>query len=240
MNIRLDKYIANSGIVSRRKVKELIKNGEVLINGEGAKEQGQRIDPEKDKVEVLGKKLKKNANYNYVILNKPLGVLSAAFDPEGRTTVTSLVKSNIRLYPVGRLDADSIGLILLTNDGELTHKLTHPKFHIPKTYEVLVKGKVSEYKLNLLRNGVVLKDGITSKAQVKILEEFKFTTKMELIIYEGRNRQIRRMCGKLELEVLELKRVKIGSIELANLAPGKNRTLSQKEINSLKEAVGLR
>lgn len=138
---------------------------------------------------------------------------------------------------MGRLDADSIGLILLTNNGELTHKLTHPKFHIPKKYQVLVHGKVSESQLSKLRSGIKLKDGMTLPAEVEIVEEFKFTTKLNFTIHEGRNRQIRRMCGALDLEVLELKRIGIGSIELGDLETGKSRNLTEEEILSLKKAA---
>ncbi len=237
--IKLNKYLANSGVASRRTVKELIKNGEVIVNGDKIFEAAFKINPEKDEIKVLGKKIEKNSNISYIILNKPLEVVSTTSDEKGRTTVTDLVNSKIKLYPVGRLDADSIGLILLTNDGELTHKLTHPKFHIPKTYQVMVHGKVKETQLKKLRNGIKLKEGMTLPATVEILEEFKFTTKLKFIIHEGRNRQIRRMCGVVNLEVLELKRVGLGPIKLGDLEEGKSRNLTEEEILNLKKAAGI-
>lgn len=235
--IRLNKYLANAGVVSRRGIKELLKKGLILVNGIKVTEPGLRINPDKDKIRVSGEEIIKNANFVYKILNKPLHVYSTTADEQGRTTVVDLVKSPINLYPVGRLDADSIGLILLTNDGELTHKLTHPKYHIPKTYEVLIKGKITNSQLEKLKNGIILKDGKTLPAEAKILEEFKFTTKVEIVLHEGRNRQIRRMMGALRIEVLELKRVGIGNIKLNNLSEGKSRDLDQKEILELKASV---
>lgn len=237
--IRLDKYLANSGISSRRKIGELVKKGSVLINGQKALESGQRIDVDLDKVVVDGKAVKKGSNFVYFVLNKPLGVVSTTSDENGKETVVSLIESPIRLYPVGRLDSDSIGLILLTNDGELTHKLTHPKFHIPKTYEVLVHGKVSKDQLKILREGVKLKDGMTAPSEVEIIEEFRLTTKLKFVLHEGKNRQIRRMAGKVGLEVLELKRVGIGEIKLGLLGIGESRRLTDEEVESLKTAVGL-
>lgn len=238
-SIRLNKYLANAGVVSRRGIKELLKKGLIIVNGVKVSEPGIRIDPEKDKIIVDGRVISKNANFVYKILNKPHGVVSTTADEEGRTAVVDLVESAIRLYPVGRLDSDSIGLILLTNDGELTHKLTHPKFHIPKTYEVIVQGKVTSAQLQELSEGVLLKDGKTLPCEVKILEEFKFTTKVEIVLHEGRNRQIRRMMGKLGIEVHELKRVGIGDIRLGTLEDGQSRDLTEKEIQSLKNSVGL-
>lgn len=232
--VRLDKYLSNSGVSSRRKIGELVKKGVIFINGKKAIESGQRIDPEKDEVIVEGKKLAREAHLIYIILNKPLGVLSTTSDELGRKTVLDLINTNVRVYPVGRLDSDSIGLILLTSDGELAHKLTHPKFHIPKTYLVLVRGKVKEGQLKKLRGGILLKDGMTKRAEVKVLEEFKFTTKIEFIISEGRNRQIRRMCGAVDLEILELKRVAIGDIKLGELKEGESRELEVAEIKGLK------
>lgn len=239
MNIRLDKYLANCGISSRRKIRDLVKKGLVLINGQKALESGQRIDPDLDKVVVEGKEVKKGSNFVYYVLNKPLGVVSTTSDENGKETVISLVESPIRLYPVGRLDSDSIGLILLTNDGELTHKLTHPRFHVAKTYEVVVVGKVSKDQIKSLQEGVSLKDGITAPAQVEIIEEFRATTKLKFILNEGKNRQIRRMAGKVDLEVLELKRVGIGEIKIESLGIGESRKLKDKEVESLKKAVGL-
>lgn len=237
--VRLDKYLANSGISSRRNIGELVKKGQILINSQKALESGQRIDADLDKVVVDGIEVKKGSNFVYYVLNKPLGVVSTTSDENGKETVISLVESPIRLYPVGRLDSDSIGLILLTNDGELTHKLTHPKYHVLKTYEVLVVGKVSEYQIKSLREGVSLKDGMTTPAEVETIEEFGVTTKLKFVLHQGRNRQIRRMAGKVGLVVLELKRVGIGEIKLGSLVIGESRKLEEREVRGLKKAVGL-
>lgn len=237
--IRLDKYLANAGLVSRRSVDKYLKRNVVKVNNDQVFEGGVKVDPKEDQISVNNQTLKPESNLVYIMLNKPMGVVSTTLDEQDRPTVTNLVPSPVRLYPVGRLDSDSIGLILLTNDGELTHKLTHPKFHIPKTYEVLVKEKPTKRQLQLLRTGVELKDGKTSPAEVEIIEEFKFTTKLKFVLHEGRNRQIRRMCGKVGLEILELKRISIGPINLGDLELGASRKLTEKEIIHLKKSVDL-
>lgn len=231
--VRLNKYLANAGIASRRKIGELLKKGEVLVNGRRVLEPGERIDPGKDEIFVNGKKLQKSAHLVYIALNKPRGVVSTVSDELGRKTVVSLVGSPVRIYPVGRLDADSIGLILLTSDGELAHRLTHPKFHVPKTYEVIVHGKAKRGQLDKLNKGVMLKDGMTAPAQVEVIKEFGDTTKLQFVLHEGRNRQVRRMCGKVGLEVLELKRVGFGPIKLEDLPEGGHRHLTENEVSSL-------
>ncbi len=230
---RLNKYLANFGFASRRKVEDLLKQKNITVNGVRILDKGFRINPEKDKILLDGKELKK-PNFIYIALNKPKGIVSTAKDEKGRTTVVDLINSKERLYPVGRLDADSKGLILLTNDGELTNKLTHPKFHIPKTYIALVAGIVDEKKLQNLRNGVVLKDGKTSKSEAKILEQKPNRTILQITIFEGKNRQIRRMCAILKLNLLELKRVAIGPVKLGDLEKGKYRELTAYEISALK------
>ncbi len=232
--IRLNKYLANAGVVSRRKVGDLVRKGQVLINGVVASEPGQRVDPEVDQVSVDGKVLPKSSHLVYIALNKPLDVVSTTSDEHGRTAVTDLVESVVKLYPVGRLDSDSIGLILLTNDGELTHKLTHPKYHIDKRYQVMVRGKVTDDQINQLCQGVTLKDGLTAPAEVKVIEEYAHTSKLEFIIHEGKNRQIRRMLAFFNIEVLELKRLAIGEVELGALSPGEYRNLTEDEVNLLK------
>lgn len=203
--VRLDKFLANAGIVSRRGVKRLLQSKKVRVNNETVLDAGLRIVSDKDRVAVDGKVLDLQSEYVYIVLNKPKGVVSTVKDEFDRPTVVSLVEDNHRLYPVGRLDEDSIGLVLLTNDGELTHKITHPKKHTSKTYQVLVQGEIAEEQLDKLRNGVELKDGKTAPAEVKVLKQFKKTTLLEIVLYEGRNRQIRRMCAAVEMELWELK-----------------------------------
>lgn len=233
--IRLNKYLANLGYTSRRKVEDLLHQKNLTINGVKVLDKGFRVNPEKDRILLDGKEIKASPEFIYIMLNKPKGVVSTAKDEHGRTTVVDLVNSKERLYPIGRLDADSKGLIFLTNDGSLTNKLTHPKFHTPKTYIALIQGKVDEKTLNKLRNGVELKEGKTSKAEVEIVEPKPNRTILEITLFEGKNRQIRRMCAALKLNLLELKRVAIGRVKLGDLESGKYRTLTKSEISSLKE-----
>lgn len=231
--VRLNKYLSNFGFASRRKVGDLLKNKILTVNGIRVLDKGFRINPEKDDILLDGKKLNP-PELVYIMLNKPKGIVSTSKDEKGRTTVVDIINSKVRLYPVGRLDADSKGLILLTNDGDLTNKLTHPKFHIPKTYIALIAGIVDEKKLQNLRNGVVLKDGKTSKSEAKILEQKPERTVVEITIFEGKNRQIRRMCAALKLNLLELKRVSIGPVKLGDLEKGKYRNLTHSEVSALK------
>lgn len=234
--IRLNKYLASIGLASRRKITELIKKEKVKVNNLITIEPGVKINPQKDKITFDGNDIvSKNTRLTYLILNKPKGIISTASDEMGRKTVLSLVNTKDRLYPVGRLDSESVGLILLTNDGELTNKLTHPRYHINKTYHVLITGKVPQGKLNTLRRGVILKDGKTASAEVRIVMNNIKSTLFEIVLHEGKNRQIRRMCAALKLNIISLKRVAIGPIELGNLKPGESRPLTDAEIAILKE-----
>lgn len=236
--IRINKYLATQGIASRRGVDELISQGKITINGKIAKP-GDRVDVN-DIIFVEGKQvISANQNFTYIILNKPKGVISTAEDEFGRKTVVDFVKSRERLYPVGRLDENSTGLILLTNDGDLTYRLTHPKYHIPKTYELLIQGSVSADILEKFATGVELKDGITSPAQVEVLWERDNRTLLRLTIHEGWYHQIRRMCAALNLELIDLKRVSIGFLKLGSLPTGKSRILKTDEILQLKKEVGI-
>lgn len=233
---RLDKYLSNAGIASRRNIKKLLKNHILTVNGERIRESGFRIDPKKDILLLEGREITQ-PQFEYFILNKPKGVISTTSDERGRRNVTSFIQTKLRLYPVGRLDKDTTGLILLTNNGELTHKLIHPKYHIPKIYLLKIKGIVLQHKIDMFKNGVILEDGITSPAIVKIIEENKTSTILQVTLFEGKNRQIRRMCEKLELDLLELSRVAFGNIQIDNLKVGESRELSQDEVQSLQKAV---
>lgn len=232
--IRLNKYLASVGIASRRKIDQLTTDGRIKINGAIAK-LGQMIDPERDQILIDNEKIKPEEQLVYIILNKPKGVISTSNDELGRESVTSMVRSNIRVYPVGRLDETSTGLILLTNDGELAYKLTHPKFHIPKTYELLIQGTVSDEILQKLREGVLLKEGKTAPAAVKFLKEWDNRTLLEVTIHQGWHHQIRRMCSKVGIELIGLKRIAFGSIKLENLPEGKSRSLTAEEIAALRQ-----
>ena len=231
--IRLNKYLSQQGLASRRQADTLISEGKVLVNDQPAK-LGTTIDPDKDTVKFLGKVVVSNKpELETYLVYKPLGYVSTTSDPQGRPTVTSLVKSSTRLYPIGRLDQDSEGLILLTNDGDLAYRLTHPKHHVPKTYHALVTGNVTPTKLNRLRRGVMLKDGRTAPAQIEVIRPQGNKSLLSITIFEGRNRQIRRMFSTQKLEVEKLKRVSIGELELGDLKPGNSKKLDTKDLSSL-------
>lgn len=234
--IRLQKYFTDCGILSRRAAEAEIAAGKVKVNGEIA-ETGQKIDPETDTVEYKGKIINtyEKPHYTYVMLNKPRGYLSSVKDDRGRKCVTELVEDvGVRLYPVGRLDMDSEGLLLMTNDGELTNKLTHPRHEIPKIYHVKIKGKVTEEQVKALSKPMNI-DGYTIlPVETKLISIKPEYCVLEMILYEGRNRQIRKMCEQTELKILRLCRVAIGNVKLGELAPGKWRCLNKTQVSYLK------
>lgn len=233
--MRINKYLASLGVASRRKIDEMVEDGIIRVNGKIPK-LGDQIEPQKDKIEINGQEIKSNEKLAYIILNKPAGYTSTAAKIKGEKNVLELVKSNIRLYPVGRLDKDSTGLIILTNDGELTQKITHPKFHIPKTYEVLLLGNVSDTQLEMMRKGIKLEDGVTKPADVVVIKKNPpNNTLIQMTLYEGKKRQIRRMTAALHLHIIDLKRTSIGPIKLGNVPLGKYRNLTLEEISNLKK-----
>jgi 23S rRNA pseudouridine2605 synthase len=239
--LRIHKYIADLGIMSRRQAEEAVKAGEVRVNGERA-EIGMKINPLSDKVEYKGRELKREKTHNtYIMLNKPVGYVTTMNDEKGRACVKELVSDiGARVYPVGRLDLESEGLLLMTNDGELTNRLTHPKHHIPKYYNVTVKGQVTVKQRKELSLPMDI-DGYTIqpvKNEVVSMDAEQTVLKMEL--YEGRNRQIRKMCETVGLEILRLKRIAIGNISLGNLKSGAWRRLTKQQIDYLKTACGLK
>jgi 23S rRNA pseudouridine2605 synthase len=230
---RIQKVLARAGFGSRRGCEELIRQGRVVVNGEMAK-LGQRIEPKRDRITVDGRLVQTDYTLNYVALNKPKGVLSAARDDTGRhRTVCDLVSLPGRLYPVGRLDLDSEGLILLTNDGELANFLTHPRYEHTKEYFVDVEGHPEEEALERWRRGIYLDDQRTAPAEVSILSHKKNYTRLRVVLREGRKRQIRRVAEKLGHPVRKLVRVRIGPIQLGNLKPGQWRPLSKGELVQL-------
>lgn len=231
--IRLQKFMADCGIASRRASEKLIEEGKVRVNKEIA-HIGMSIDPEKDNIYVQGKKIKLRNNKKYIILNKPRGYVTTMSDEMGRKCVAELVKDvNDRIYPIGRLDKNSEGLLIMTNDGEFANLISHPKNHIPKVYRVTVRPDVNEEQLKALRTGVKIDDEITSPAEVRVITQEEGRTVLKMTIYEGKNRQIRRMCESLGLEVARLKRIAIGHIKLGMLKPSKWRNLSESEVLSL-------
>ncbi|WP_427338755.1 pseudouridine synthase [Caloranaerobacter sp. DY30410] len=233
--MRLQKYLAMCGVASRRKSETLILQGRVKVNGKVVDKLGYKIDPDIDIVLVDNKRVIKKEDYIYIALNKPEGYITTVKDQFNRPTVLDLVKSiNERIYPVGRLDYDTSGLIFLTNDGDLTYKLTHPKHEIEKVYIAKIKGVPTEKELNEFRNGLKIDNYVTSKAKIKVLKKYNNYSIVKITIHEGKNRQVRKMCEKINHPVIKLKRIAIGKIELGNLKKGNWRYLSKKEIEYLK------
>lgn len=233
---RLQKLISKAGIASRREAEKLILSKRVTVNGKVVVELGTKVDPDKDKVLVDGKPIA-NEKHVYFMLNKPKGVITSMKDERGRKTVVDLLSEvKERVYPVGRLDYQTEGLLLLTNDGELTNRLLHPRYEIYKTYIAKVRGIPGEEKLDLLRAGIRLEDGMAAPAIVKRIEILpeEGTTTLEITIHEGRNRQVRRMCEAIGYPVKALKRVAFASLTTAGLRRGQYRELSKEEISMLK------
>ncbi len=234
MTIKLQKYLAEQGIASRRKAEEAIAEGKVKVNGEKA-HIGQRIDPETDEVFFAGKAVTSQASLRYFLVYKPMGIVSTTSDELNRKTVLSLLPPvEERLFPVGRLDIDSEGLIIITNDGSLTHQLTHPSKSIDKTYEVLIKGVPSTKALNHLRRGVRLKEGFTKAASVEVLSHEDGNTWLEIIIHEGMNRQVRRMLERVGYDTIRLIRTEMGPFNLNMLDGGVVAELSLQQVEKLK------
>lgn len=241
MEERIQKLMAQAGLGSRRECEKLIDAGKVRVNGRTAK-LGDKADPNEDRLEVNGRliKLRKNQdNLVYVAINKPKGVLSSLEDEmqKSRRTVRDLVPLPGHIYPVGRLDKQSMGLILMTNDGDLAHKLTHPRYGHEKTYRVTVEGKIDEETLNQWRRGIYLDGRKTIPAKIKIINQGPNFTLLEIIMREGRKRQIRRVANILGFPVTHLVREKIGPLSLGNLKPGEWRHLTRGEVSALKKAV---
>ena len=231
--VRLQKYMAEAGIASRRKSEELIAAGKVRVNGKVA-EIGDKINPRTDKVTVSGKKVVKSKKHVYIMLHKPRGFITTMHDEMDRKCVAELIDDvPERVYPVGRLDRESEGLLLLTNDGEFANALTHPSKHVPKTYRVTVRPDVTKEQLAAFENGIEIDGKMTLPAEVRVLDKQEGRVVLEVVIYEGRNRQIRKMCEALGLEVARLKRTKIGSLKLGMLKPGEYRYLTEEEIHGL-------
>jgi len=231
---RLQKYLARCGVASRRASEQIIVGGRVRVNGQTAAELGTSIDPERDRVELDGRAVRPPRTLTYVALNKPIGVVSTASDPQGRRTVLDLVDVDARLFPVGRLDYDSEGLLLLTDDGDLAMHLTHPRHTVEKEYEALLTADPSEAALSRLRTGVPLDGSLTAPAHVERLATVPDGVWVRFVLREGRNRQIRRMVAAVDLDVVRLVRVRIGTLRLGDLAPGAWRNLRSTEVAALR------
>lgn len=230
--IRLQKFMAECGVASRRKSEELIEMGKVKVNGHIARI-GDKVNPKKDIVTVRGKRINKAEKMYYIMLNKPRGYVTTVSDELGRKTVLDLVDVNARIYPVGRLDKDSEGLLLLTNDGSFANALTHPKHNFAKVYRVTVRPSVNDEILEKLRNGIEIDGRKTAPCDVNVITEEEGRVVLEFILREGRNRQIRKMCEAVNLEVARLKRISIGPIKLGMLQTGKSRELTDNEVRKL-------
>lgn len=237
---RLQKVMAEYGVASRRKCEELIAEGKVKVNGRLITEPGCKIDKEEDIVEVMGKPLKKQEARLYILLNKPTGYITSARDQFGRPTVLDLLKGiSTRVFPIGRLDYDTDGLLLLTNDGELTFRITHPKHNIDKTYRAAVRGRVDDKDMETFRKGIKIEDYVTSPARLEILGESKGNSIVEITIHEGKNRQVRKMCSAIGHEVISLTRIRIGEIGLGTLKTGQWRFLTEAEVKYIKTLGGM-
>jgi 23S rRNA pseudouridine2605 synthase len=232
---RLQKVMAHAGVASRRRSEEIILQGRVKVNGRVASELGIQVSSA-DIIEVDGKVISSEKKV-YIMLNKPVGYITTVDDPHNRKTVLDLTKEiPQRIYPVGRLDYDTSGLLLLTNDGELTYILTHPSHMVDKTYLVEIEGWPGR-ELGKLEKGILLEDGITAPARVEGVRKEKETTSFRLTIHEGRNRQVRRMCAAIGHQVKKLRRIRFASLDLMKLPPGKYRHLKKEEIEKLKELL---
>lgn len=233
---RLQKFIANQGICSRRKAEEYITSGRIKVNGNVIMELGTKIDPNKDIIEVDGKKISNISGKKvYILLNKPIGYVTTTRDQFNRNTVLDLVNIKEKVLPVGRLDMYTSGAIILSNDGDFIYKITHPKYEVEKTYNVTLKGQVTDEEIEQLKNGVQIENYVTGKAKVKILriDKEKDLSRVEIIIHEGKNREVRKMCEAIGRKVLALHRTKIGNISVKDLRLGTWRYLKPNEIKSL-------
>lgn len=232
-SLRLQKYLADCGVASRRKSEELIEQGKVKVNGRVA-QIGDKVNPKKDDITVSGKKIVKTKSYTYIMLHKPRGFITTMNDEMGRKCVAELVKDvGVRVYPVGRLDRESEGLLLMTNDGEFANAMTHPTKHVPKTYRVTVRPSITDEQITALMTGIVIEDRMTAPAEVRVITKEEGRVVLEIVLYEGRNRQIRKMCEALGLEVARLKRTAVGSVKLGMLPQGKWRELKEDEVHKL-------
>lgn len=232
--MRLQKYMALCGVASRRKSEEIITAGRVKVNDKITLEMGTKINPKKDIVKVDDRVIREEKNMIYIMLNKPMGYVTTLKDEKRRRTVIDLIEDvSERIYPVGRLDADTTGLLLLTNDGDLTYKLTHPSSEIIKRYIAIVEGVPNRMELEAFRNGIMLEGRKTAKASVKIAKRYEDESILDISIHEGRNRQIKKMCERINHPVKKLKRVALGELEIGGLDVGNWRYLNEEELEYL-------
>ncbi|MBO4893541.1 MAG: rRNA pseudouridine synthase [Clostridia bacterium] len=238
--VRLQKFLSEAGVASRRKAEEMIENGEVKVNGRKAKV-GDSVDPVHDLVTVKGKKVVREKSLRYILLHKPRGFVTTTDDELGRKCVIDLLKDiPERVYPVGRLDRNSEGALLLTNDGEFANAMMHPSRRISKTYRVTVRPPVTDSMIDAFSTGIEIDGRMTAPAEARIVTKEENRVVLEIVLYEGRNREIRKMCESLGLEVARLKRTAIGSLKLGMLPQGQWRDLTEQEIDKLKNQAGIK
>ena len=234
MEERLQKYMARCGVASRRKSEEIIALGKVKVNNTVITELGFKVDSNLDSVEVDGKLIKPEEKKLYIALNKPAGYISSVSDEKGRRTIMELVEVDERIYPIGRLDYDTTGLILLTNDGEIYNKIIHPRMEKNKVYEASIEGFLSMEEVKKLETGIDIGGYVTAPANIKIIDEFRNSTQLEITIHEGKNKQIRKMFEAVGHNIIFLNRISIGEIKLGNLTQGLWRNLTQEELDYIR------
>lgn len=234
MEERLQKYMASCGVASRRKCEEIILSGRVKVNGVLISELGTKVIPGEDTIEYNGNIITKEEKKVYIMLNKPEGYITSVSDEKGRETILDIVKTDYRIYPIGRLDYDSSGLLLLTNDGDIYNKIIHPRVELDKKYIAVVEGEFTKEEEEQFRNGVDIEGYTTAAAEIRTISTDIGRSTVEIIIHEGKNRQVRKMCAALDHNVIALKRVQVGELRLGYLTRGEYRDLSDGEVNYLK------
>ncbi len=237
--MQLNKYLALCGVAARRKANMVIVQGRVIVNKEVVKKLGYKVDPEKDKIFLDGRLLKPPQIYKYILMNKPAGVITSVEDDRNRKTVVDLIGANERLFPVGRLDYDTEGVLLLTNDGELSYRLSHPKYEVDKVYQAWVDGYVTEEALRKLVEGIAINPGLIVKGEAKILRRKEKKTLVKISVHEGKKRQIKRMMKAIGHPVIQLKRTRFAGLTVDGLKSGEWRELTGEEIKELYTQVGL-
>jgi 23S rRNA pseudouridine2605 synthase len=236
-HMRLQKYLAHAGVASRRAAEELIVRGKVRVNGKTVRELGTIVSTE-DRIDVSGTPVRLQEEPAYLLMHKPAGVMTTMHDPEGRRTVASIIPKGLpRVVPVGRLDYDTSGVLLLTNDGELANVLTHPRFGVEKTYRAIVKGRLMPEEFEKLRSGVMLDEFRASGAQLRVVATRRDTSVIDITIHEGKNRQVRRMFDAVGHPVVALARLRFGPLKLGDLPPGQSRPLTAKEVAQLRRLI---
>ena len=237
---RLNRFLARAGVASRRASDQLIQTGQVEVNGKVVTHPGTQVDPERDVVRCAGKLATLVLKSSYILLNKPAGYLVSATDPHHEKTVFNLLEGvNARVFPVGRLDLDTQGVLILTDDGDLSYRLTHPRYEVEKVYRAVVRGRPSAEALGMLAKGVALEEGITAPAKVIMIRQIGQNAVLELTLHEGRKRQVKLMCAAVGHRVLELTRIVFAGLNVQGLPLGQWRNLSDQEVDMLKDLVGL-